>query len=305
MKRVPCAALTLALLGSLVGCESGRVGAVRIDPALQALVPAGTSLLAGADIASIRGTELFERALRGPGVEGLDALAAATGIDPRKDVREMLTCSDGKSGVVMAKGAWDTDAIERRIVGAGGTRAEYRGRTIYFSGPSAVWLPKSGLAAAGPLTAVKALIDAQDGDHGIPEPLREELNAAPENSQFWIAYRGRPAALAPNAPPGSSLGNALEMVRGVNGLALGLDLRDGLRLEARVSCDGDEDARRVRDALRGLVGIGRLSTPDAQPDLLKVFDAIEVNRDHAAVSVRANLPRELADKFLDLWLKRR
>ncbi len=298
-------ALLLLFAALLTACDSGRVGAVHINPALQSLVPGNTTMLAGADIDSLRNTEFYQRAIRVAGADGLDSLTRLTSIDPRKDVREVLTCSDGKSAVVLARGRWDNGAVEQRLPANGAVRSDFHGRTLYTAGPNAVWFPRSGVAAAGPTAAVKQLIAAQAGAHGVPDALRDKLNSVPESSQFWLAYLGRPATLAPQAPQGSTLGNILQMVRGVNGLVLGLDLRTGLHLEAQVSCDAEDDARRVRDALRGLIGMGRLSTPDNQPDLLKVFDAIEVNRDHTAVSVRAKLPQTLVNQFLDTWLKRR
>ena len=302
----PFAAALAALFAlMLAACDSGRIGAVRIDPAIQSLVPGNTTMLAGADIDSLRNTEFYQRAIRVAGADGLDSLTRLTGIDPRKDVHEVLTCSNGKTAVVIADGRWDNKAVQQHLASNGAVRSDFHGRTLYTAGKSAVWFPRSRFAAAGPTDAVKQLIAAQDGEHGIPDAFRDKLNVVPEGSQFWLAYIGSPAALAPQTPQGSTLGNILEMVRGVNGLALGLDLRTGLHLEAQVTCNAEDDARRVRDALRGLIGMGRLSTPDNQPDLLKVFDAIEVNRDHAAVNVSAKLPQNLVDKFLDTWLKRR
>ena len=303
--RTLAAALLPLLALFLAACDSGRIGAVRIDPSLQSLVPGNTTMLAGADIDSLRNTAFYQRAIRVAGADGLDSLTRLTGIDPRKDVHEILTCSNGKTGVVIADGRWDNNAVQQHLAANGAVRSDFHGRTLYSAGTSAVWFPRSRFAAAGLADAVKQLIAAQDGEHGIPDAFRDKLNVVPEGSQFWLAYIGSPAALAPQTPQGSTLGNILEMVRGVNGLALGLDLRTGLHLEAQVTCNAEDDARRVRDALRGLIGMGRLSTPDNQPDLLKVFDAIEVNRDHAAVNVSAKLPQNLVDEFLDTWLKRR
>jgi hypothetical protein len=299
------AALAALFALAAAACDSGRIGAVRIDPSLQSLVPGNTTLLAGADIDSLRNTAFYQRAIGVAGADGLDSLTRLTGIDPRKDVHEILTCSDGKTAVALADGRWDNKAVQQHLAANGAVHSDFHGRALYTAGASAVWFPRSRFAAAGPTDAVKQLIAAQDGNHGIPDAFRDKLNVVPEGSQFWLAYIGRPAALAPHAPQGSNLSNILEMVRGVNGLTLGLDLRSGLHLEAQVTCDAEDDARRVRDALRGLIGMGRLSTPGNQPDLLKVFDAIEVNRDHAAVNVSAKLPQNLVDEFLDTWLKRR
>ena len=69
-----------------------------------------------------------------------------------------------------------------------------------------------------------------------------------------------------------------------------------------VNCKTERDAKFVHDLVRGLVGFGRLNTPDNQPDLLKLYDAIQVTQQQAQTKVTADVPQELADKFLDLWL---
>jgi hypothetical protein len=38
--------------------------------------------------------------------------------------------------------------------------------------------------------------------------------------------------------------------------------------------------------------------------MLKLYDAIEVTQQQTRAQVKADIPQELADKFLDLWLKR-
>jgi hypothetical protein len=56
--------------------------------------------------------------------------------------------------------------------------------------------------------------------------------------------------------------------------------------------------------LKGIIGLGRLSTPDNKPDLLKLYDAIEVEQVQNKVTVTAHLPPDLADRFVDLWVKK-
>ena len=56
--------------------------------------------------------------------------------------------------------------------------------------------------------------------------------------------------------------------------------------------------------LKGVVGIGRLNTPDSHPELLQLYDAIQVTEQQNHAQVTAQIPADLADRFLDLWLKR-
>ena len=61
----------------------------------------------------------------------------------------------------------------------------------------------------------------------------------------------------------------------------------------------------IRDAVRGLVGLGRLNTPDNQPDLLKVWDGISVDQQGRSISLRAEMPQELVDRLVQMLSPRR
>jgi hypothetical protein len=56
--------------------------------------------------------------------------------------------------------------------------------------------------------------------------------------------------------------------------------------------------------VKGVVGLGRLNTPDSHPELLKLYDAIQVTQQQTRTKVTADIPADLADRFLDMWLKR-
>ncbi len=60
----------------------------------------------------------------------------------------------------------------------------------------------------------------------------------------------------------------------------------------------EQGAQRVRDALRGGIGLARLTTKDNEADLLRLYDSIHVDQDHQLIHVRADLPPDLMDKLL-------
>jgi hypothetical protein len=94
------------------------------------------------------------------------------------------------------------------------------------------------------------------------------------------------------------------MLRGIQAVMLGVDLSKGLNLTARLDCRTADDARHVHDALRGALGMARLSTPDNQPELLRVYDAIQVTQGNSLVEVKGDLPADQVDRVLTLWLKK-
>ncbi len=126
----------------------------------------------------------------------------------------------------------------------------------------------------------------------------------PKATRFIAALTGGVENLNLPLPREGNLGNILQALRSVNSATIGMDLTKGMDAIATVNCNTERDAKFIHDLVRGLVGFGRLNTPDNQPDLLKLYDAIQVTQLQAQTKVAANVPQELADKFLDLWLKK-
>ena len=62
----------------------------------------------------------------------------------------------------------------------------------------------------------------------------------------------------------------------------------------------EKDAVNLRDAVRGIVGLGRLNVPENQPELLKVWDGITVDQQGRAVSIHADMTQELIDKIVQM-----
>ena len=54
----------------------------------------------------------------------LDNFTRQTGLDPRKDIWELLTCSDGKSTVMMARGKFSVAELEPQLDKQGATEDE-------------------------------------------------------------------------------------------------------------------------------------------------------------------------------------
>jgi hypothetical protein len=138
----------------------------------------------------------------------------------------------------------------------------------------------------------------------LPIALRDLLRTLPPGDQVYAALTGGVENLNLPLPTGGNLGNVMQALRSVESAMIGMDLSKGLDAVAIVNCNTERDAKFVHDLVRGLVGFGRLNTRDDQPDMLKLYDAIQVTQQQAQTKVTANVPQDLADKFLDLWFKK-
>jgi hypothetical protein len=281
------ASIALAALLMTAACrEAGEPAGVRIDPGLLKLVPADTVVLAGASLDSLRQTPTYRKYFAIRPMPGLDDFASRTGVDLRKDISALLYCSNGNNaGVVLARGRFTPAEVEKY--------KSYRDARV------AVAFPDASTVVIGPSGGVKAATDARDrGNGGIPPALRPLVDTVPKSAQVWAVFKG--AAIRLPVAPESNLANINRMVQSLQSGVFSADLESGLHVEARGACTSEAAARQIHDALKGIIGFGRLSTPTDRPDLLKVYDSIAVNQNANKIEVSASIPQDLADHFLGM-----
>jgi len=299
MRRFWAAVLCLAL----IGCEAKKPGSVRIDPGLEALIPADTVFIVGGNIDAVRQTPVYQKLLSRVPLPQLDEFSKQTGLDPRKDLSQILSCSNGKTGVLMARGKFNIADLEARLQARGAARSSYKNHDVFGSDRLSFVFLNSSMALVGPAAELRSIIDRGSGG-GLPPALRDLVQTIPGNDQIWAALSGGLQSLNLAVPRDSNLANIVSALKSIDTATIGMDLRSGIGLTAEVACKSERDAKFVHDMLKGVVGIGRLNTPDNHPELLQLYDAIQVAQQQNHAQVTAQIPADLADRFLDLWLKR-
>ena len=298
--------LSFALVALLCGCKAPKPASLHIDQALENLIPPDTTFLLGANLEAIRNTPVYQKWLGQLDLPQLKDFAEQTGVDPRKDLSRVLSCSNGKAAVLLARGTFNIRDLELRLAAKGAQKTDYKGHKLFGDQRWAVTFMDASTAVAGSTTELRAIVDRQAAKgSGLSPALRAKVDSISANSQVWAAVVGGLQGLNIGVPDDSNLGSAIHLLQGIDSATLGVDLRTGLDLKAEADCHTDRDAKRINDAIKGLVGIGRLSTPDNQPELLKLYDAVKVTQQQAHVQILAQVGSDLVDKFLDLWLKRK
>lgn len=290
---------------ALAACQPRQSASLHISPALEALVPSDTVVVLGVNLAAVRNTTVYQKLISRIPLPQIDSFTQQTGLDPRKDLSETLICSNGKSALLLVRGKFRITDLEARFKTKGVTPSNYKGHSLFGDERAAITFLDDSTAAAGTVPQIHNLLDQPSGaGRGLPLALRDLLRTLPESDQVFAALTGGVENLNLPLPREGNLGNILQALRSVNSATIGMDLTKGMDAIATVNCNTERDAKFIHDLVRGLVGFGRLNTPDNQPDLLKLYDAIQVTQLQAQTKVAANVPQELADKFLDLWLKK-
>jgi hypothetical protein len=273
---------------------------VKIDPSLETLVAPDTVLLVGTKLESLLKTPVWQKNFENRDIPQIRDFAEKTGIDPRKDLWELLFVSNGKTGVLLARGKFADEMMAPQLERHGAEHFNYKGLTMLGSEHGALVLINSTTAAAGDGPALRTLIDERGASHGPPATLASLLQQIPPNAQFWAAYGGGPIHLP--FDESSNLGNLNRVLASIQTGTLWFDLSNGITGLADVNCGSEDGAQKLEGALRALIGIGRLSVPRDQPDLAKMYDRITVTQEGPRVRLHIDVAQSMVDQFLGMWL---
>jgi hypothetical protein len=247
---------------------------------------------------AIRETPLYRRQVEKGTFPVLDRIEARTGLDVRKDWDEFLIASDGKDALAMVRGRFSKSELEAKLAQNGATKSIQSGTAVFSGNDAAVAFPSSTIALAGTVPAVTAALAANTG---LPDALSERLAEVPRMAHLWAVTAG-------GLPPfpvveGTNLGNLARIYNSIESAIFWADLREGLALHMKARCSDEEMAGQVHTALRGFVGVGRLSAGKGREDLVRLYDSIVVNKDKDKVILSAEMPLSVAEELFTFLQK--
>jgi hypothetical protein len=294
----------LASIACLSGCQKPVQG-VAPDAKFRPLIPPDTKILADIQLDKLKSTPLYQRHQKELELPMLDAASERLGVDPVRDLSDVLIAWSGKRPLLLATGRFKPAQMQEKLINLGAPRSSYKTFQLFGDSNNALTFLDNGLAVEGPTAQVQKTIDLRNnGAQPIPEELAARLRTLSKTDQVWVvSSSGLPFMDMPmRSDVTSALSNIVNFITGATG---GLQLDTGAHIRIDLSCISDEGARRVHDALRGGIGFARLSTKNDQQQLLRAYDAINVDQDKALVHVSADFSGDLVDQLLAQWSRER
>ena len=289
----------LCVLLVTVSCARKAAVGPKIDPALATLIPDDTTLLVGTRLEALERTPVYQKYLADRKFPQVEEFAKQTGLDPKKDLWELLFVSDGKNNVLLGRGKFANE-MEPRLEKEGAKRFGYKGYTLVGNEKTAVVFFSSSTAATGPTDSLKFLLDQRGASKGPPAALAALMNDIPPDAQFWAAYVGGPVDLGFTG----NMANFSKLVQDIQTGSLYFDLRTGLSGVAAGECSTDASAEEVQGALKAFIGLGRLNTPASAKDMQAAWDGMRVTRQEKRVKLYIDVPQNVVDQFINLWVGR-
>ena len=293
--RVLIVAAALAALMGCSACQRESVTGANVPRHLEKFIPSDATILAGVDAQGLTASPVYQRHQSELNIPLLNAAGERLGVDVRRDISHALICWRGDNALAILDGRFSGLDLQPRLTDAGATQGKYRGQTVLKAGDQLLFFPRKDVFIAGAESAVRAEID-DAGDGGVPSGLRERLKTLRKGSQIWaVSSQGFPLS---RMPLDSNSSSALSNIAGyVTGATIGIAADSGIHFSADLNCVSEDGAKRVHDAMRGMIGLARLATKDDQMDLLRLYDSIQVDQDHTAVRVRSDLNADLTEKL--------
>lgn len=281
----------------LLTAVAAAQAAPRVDNVLVRMVPPGVTSLVGAHMDQLVASDLYRKMLAQQKLPQLDQFAHDTGFDPRRDVREVLLATSPKGSVLLARGTFSL----RRDPAPGMKLVRHGRYNIRALDTSGFCILDSTLAAAGDLPAVEAALDEwQSGTHKAAESLLNTVAALNPQTQLWGVSTGFAAFLATNLP---RAGNGIDfsaIFKGLESTWFSASAESGFQASIHGSTATEQDAITLRDTAKGLIGLGRLSVPDGQSDLLRFWDGITVEQAGRSFALNADIAGNLIDQMVRL-----
>lgn len=292
---------SLATAAVLFGLAASAPAAV--DPTLLTLVMPDAKILTGIQIDSAQASPFGQYLLSQIGSNAdFDKIIAATGFDPRRDLREMLAATaDGQSGLILGRGTFQPDRIAAAAVLAGAATSNYRGIEVLSnagnSKPGSIAFLDTSTVAIGNTDAVKAAIDRRIAGTAYSGPLGDKANAVSAVNDAWFATVTPPSSLLSGAAVPNLNQIPLDAAQQVSG---GVKFAaSGVTLSAEVVARSNQDAQALVDVgkfVAGLVQTNRNTNPGATK-AATLADAASFSANGSTAVVTISLPEQQVEQL--------
>jgi hypothetical protein len=302
-------ARTLLTTASLATLLTVALPAKAADPQLLNLVMPNAEVLAGVNVDQAK-TSPFGQYVMGLIQSSQDLhlqeLTSQTGFDPTRDVHEVLVASTGtpgsRTGLLLARGTFDTAAIVSLATQHGAATETYSGVTI-LEDPKAthgVGFLSSSLVVAGDIASVKGAIDRQSHPAPLPAALIVQVNQWSGSQDAWAVSLIPTASLnlpngAPKVPGVGAQGNTA--FQSIQQAAGGVKFGANVVVTGQAQADTAQNAQSMGDALKLLVSLAQMQSQNNQA-LQTVLAGLTIAPQGNILNVTLTVPEDQIQQFV-------
>lgn len=307
-RRVLFSSLAVVAVGVVVA-----LGALYLDPARAAVgpmpgvglsLPRETRMVTGVDVRRFVASPFYQRYARAQTQrpQAFAELEARTGINPERDVDQIVMSSQPQGAAAVAIGRFERRRVSKALeTQKDVTTSKHEGLPLYVfragvRGASAVAFLADDVVVFGTRPEVEQTITSHaKGSGGLRDnaELTALLQTVRAGATFWTAGDQTLLSQLPKTLPGPGGGGALSLP-GMKSLVVTGDLDPSVSFEAVAQAIDEAAAQKLADVVRGLIALATLQASQ-KPELQQLASALTVTNEAARVRVNGRLSYELID----------
>lgn len=238
---------------------------------------------------------------------GLEKFVQMTGMDPRKDVFEIVVASTDSGGafnaaggtIFVVRGAFDPSKLTQ-LASAHGAVTSYNGTQVVQAGKDAqaAWVGFLGnLMVAGPQAGVKTAIDRYRSAKKADTLLTARIQAASSKHDAWFLTTVSPGALAGNLTSNPNVKGAMagDLMQGIESLSGGVKFGANVIVSGEATARSDKDASALVDVLRFFANMAQSSGAKSGP--MSILNGVQMMAEGKTVKFSLTTPEQDFEKL--------
>ena len=289
----------------------GRLPAA--DSSMLNLLMPDAKVVSGVDVERTRNSPFGQYFLNQMGAResGLEKFKEMTGLDPRKDVYEIVVASSdsgaslqtgGAGSVVIVRGAFDPSKL-MQLASAHGTVTSYNGTQVIEA--DSAWVGLLGnLLVAGPQPGVKSAIDRFRSAKKADAVLVSRIQAASSRHDAWFLTTVSPGALAGNLSSNPNIKGAMsgDLVQGIENISAGVKFGANVIVSGEAMARSNQDATALVDVMRFFASMAQSN--GGKSGAMGMLDAVQMTADGRTVKFSLTTPEQEFEKLFVPGLNR-
>lgn len=281
------------------------------DPLLMNLLMPDAKVVAGLNVEQARNSPFGQFLLSKvpSGDAGLVKLTATTGFDPRRDLREVLMATmgqPGQQGLVLARGAFDSERILAAATAAGHTVEAYNGVSILTGKEgdmthAAAFLGDT-IAIAGDLDSVKGAIDRRANNFSPIDPsLAAQVQQLSGSLDAWSVTTVPLAALSHEKVPDVNLNGMLnsDVLKSIQQASGGVKFGAIVQFSGEAVANSSQNATALADVIHFLGNMVTANAPAASAAAItSLVQSLNVQADGTTVKLALAIPEQQLENLV-------
>lgn len=286
------------------------------DPSLLRLVMPDAKVIAGAQVEQAKNSLFGRYVLAHLQLDDPDFVkfVAATGFDPRRDVREVVVASnaaqyDPSHWVVLATGTFEPARIMTAVQANGGTVVKHRGIDILTgakkddaqAAQGALAFLDGSTAVMGDVPGVEAVIDRHKANARTSTKLAAKVQQVSANYDFWFTTMV-PLAEFAGAMPDPNLSNAMKgnLMAAIQQTSGGVKFGPTIQLYAEAITRSPQDASALVDVVKFLAGLIQTNRQNDKTaaQVSTLLDGLQTTTDGNTMTMSLAIPEATLEQMM-------